>query len=398
MSDKEYRFSPAARLDEMFFSPIRVMLDKVREAGERGVKVVPLVAGEPDFNTPQEIKDATARALAANFTHYGSNRGQPKLRRAIARLLEKDTGIAYDPETELLVTCGGAEAINNAILATVNPDDEIILFTPVFVSYENLLRMCGAKVVELPLRGENGFQPDMEEVRRSITTKTRMMILNSPNNPTGVVFTRELLGDLARLACEHNLLVFSDEIYSTLTYGGTQFCSIASFPGMRERTIMMNGFSKAYAMTGWRLGYIAAEKSILSAILKVHQYSTTCAPTFIQEGLAEAMENKGTLAAVGEMKETFAQRRALLLRGLDSIPRLRYTRPDGAFYVFVDVSQTGLSGDAFAARLFDEKQVATVPGSGFGKGCESYVRLSFATGEQNITEGLKRIAEFTAAL
>jgi aminotransferase len=390
-------YSGAKRLDRMFISPIRTVLDKAKAMEDRGKNVVWLLAGEPDFQTPEDIKEAAIRAIRANFTHYGSSRGQLRLRKTIAQILEEDCHVAYDPETEIIVTSSGAEAINNAFLSFVDPGDEVMLFTPAFVSYENMVYMCGGKAVDIQLKQESGFQINLDEVEAQITEKTKMIVINNPCNPTGAVYPRPVLEGLARLAQKYNLLVFSDEIYNRLTYNGS-FCSMASIAGMKDRTIVMNGFSKTYAMTGWRLGYLAADRRLISRIMKIHQYSTTCSPTFIQEGLAGALFTPGTLKAVDSMIREFALRRDYILEGLYKIPGLRFSPPDGAFYVFVNVSDTGLDGDAFASRLLDEKLVATVPGGALGKGCGDFVRLSFATSMENIALGLDRIGEFVAEL
>jgi aspartate/methionine/tyrosine aminotransferase len=390
-------YSGAKRLDRMFISPIRAVLDKAKAMEDQGKNVIRLLAGEPDFQTPEDIKEATVRAIRANFTRYGSNRGQPRLRKAIARILGEDCCVTYDPEEEIIVTSSGAEAINNALMAFIDPGDEVILFTPAFVSYENMVYMCGGKAAAIPLKLENGFNIDLEEVEANITGKTKMIVINNPCNPTGAVYPRAVLEGLSCLAQKHNLLVFSDEIYSRLTYSGP-FCSMASLPGMKERTIVMNGFSKTYAMTGWRLGYLAADKRLISRIMKIHQYSTTCSPTFIQEGLADALFTPGTIEAVDKMIGEFALRRYAITKGLEKIPGLHFSNPEGAFYVFVNVANTGLDGDTFTSRLLDEKLVATVPGAALGKGCGDFVRLSFAASMENIALGLDRIGEFVAEL
>ncbi len=390
-------YSGAKRLDQMFISPIRTVLDKAKTMEDHGLNVVRLLAGEPDFQTPEDIKEATVRAIRANFTHYGSNRGQPQLRKAIARILAEDCHVTYDPEEEIIVTSSGAEAINNALLSFIDPGDEVILFTPAFVSYENMVYMCGGKAVDIPLKLESGFQIDLDEVEQSITCKTKMIVINNPCNPTGAVYSRTVLTGLAHLAQKHNLLVFSDEIYNRLTYNGS-FCSMASIGGMKERTIVMNGFSKTYAMTGWRMGYLVSDKRLISRIMKIHQYSTTCSPTFIQEGLADALFTPGTMEAVDRMIREFALRRDAITKGLEKIPGLRFSKPDGAFYVFVYVKDTGLAGDTFASRLLNEKLVATVPGGALGKGCDDFVRLSFAASMENIALGLDRIRGFVAEL
>lgn len=301
--------SGANRLEEMYFSPIRQVGERAAALAEQGHPVLSFSSGEPDFNTPGPIKAATIQAIEHNKTHYAPNRGILSLRKAIAAQLRTVVGVEYDPVSEILLTAGGAEAINNAFLAVLNPGDEAIVFTPAFMNYENLISMCGATMVSIPLRKKNGFQIDPQELAEHISSKTKLIILNNPCNPTGVVYTAETLEKVANIAKEHNLLVFSDEIYNQITYDGVSCTSIASFPGMKERTILMNGFSKAYAMTGWRLGYLAASSRMLSNLLKVHQYTTTCVPTFVQEGLAETMNAPETMAEVKQMVAAFDRRR-----------------------------------------------------------------------------------------
>ena len=386
--------SGANRLEEMYFSPIRQVGERAAALAEQGHPVLSFSSGEPDFNTPGPIKAATIQAIEHNKTHYAPNRGILSLRKAIAAQLRTVVGVEYDPVSEILLTAGGAEAINNAFLAVLNPGDEAIVFTPAFMNYENLISMCGATMVSIPLRKKNGFQIDPQELAEHISSKTKLIILNNPCNPTGVVYTAETLEKVANIAKEHNLLVFSDEIYNQITYDGVSCTSIASFPGMKERTILMNGFSKAYAMTGWRLGYLAASSRMLSNLLKVHQYTTTCVPTFVQEGLAETMNAPETMAEVKQMVAAFDRRRKLFIQGLDAIGNLEYIKPQGAFYIFIDVSKTGMDGDEFASRLLEERYVACVPGSKLGSHCGKFVRISYATSDENIKEGLARIDEF----
>lgn len=386
--------SGAQRLDNMYFSPIRQVGERASAIAAEGKPVIFFSAGEPDFNTPEMIKKAAIQAIQDNKSHYAPNRGTLPLRKAIAEQLTRTVGVDYDPVNEVLITIGGAEAINNAFLATINPGDEIIVFTPAFMNYENLIAMCGGVMVNIPLRKENGFQIDPDELSRSITPKTRMIIINNPCNPTGVVYSEEVLGKLAELAVKHDLLVFSDEIYNQVVYDGVNCRSIASFPGMRERTILMNGFSKAYAMTGWRLGYLAMDARIYPNVLKVHQYTTTCAATFIQDALAKTMNAPETLADMAAMVKAFDVRRKLLMAGLDHLKGLDYTVPQGAFYMFIDVSGTGMDGDTFASRLLEEHYVACVPGSKLGSHCGNFIRISYATSDENIREGLDRMGKF----
>lgn len=391
-------FLGARRLEKISFSPIRKMMDKTKQMQNDGLNVISFSAGEPNFNTPKDIKNATIDALNNNFTHYGSNRGLLKLRKKISEKIYNEIGIGYNPETEIIITSSGAEAINNAIISVVDPGDEVIIFTPAFISYESVVNLCNGIVVDIPLTMENNFQINIEDVKKKITDKTKLIIINNPCNPTGVVYDKEILSELSKLACENNLLVFSDEIYSNLTYDNIEYNSIASFPGMRERTIIMNGFSKTYAMTGWRVGYLLSDARLINNITKVHQYSTTCGTTFIEEGLANSLDLKSTKKEVSYMIDKFGERRKLVLDGLDKIEKLSYTKSYGAFYIFVNVSETGLTGEEFSNKLLDEKYVATVPGVGLGKECGDFIRISYATSEEDISEGLKRIKEFVESL
>ncbi|MEA4932024.1 MAG: pyridoxal phosphate-dependent aminotransferase [Lawsonibacter sp.] len=383
----------AKRLEKVEPSLIRTILDRASTLRANGKPVVPFSAGEPDFNTPSDIKEAAIRAITNNQTKYTSNRGYAPLRQVLKGYIQRETGVEYDPETEILVTSSAAEALNNSIMAFVDEGDEVIVLTPAFVSYKCLVNMCGAKFIDIPLDADNGFQVDLEAVKAAVSAKTKMLILNSPSNPTGAVFSRESLAAICRLAVEHNFLVLSDEIYSRLVYDDAQFHSIASFPGMKDHCIIVSGFSKTFAMTGWRLGYIATEAKLAAPILRTHQYSTTCSPTFIQVGLAETMESKNTKQQISEMIAAFANRRQLIMKRLDEIPALSYVKPYGAFYIMVDVSALGLTSMEFSTKLLEEKYVATVPAVGLGDKTGKYVRFSYATSEENIEEGLHRIKE-----
>lgn len=398
MKETIERCNGNSRINRVEASPIRTFLDRAAELKSQGHPVIPLSAGEPNFNTPKTIKDATIEAIEENYSHYGSNRGDFGLRSILSRFIKKETGTQYDPADEIFITSSGAEALNNAIMAFVEDRDEVIVFTPAFVTYKNLVKYQGATFVDIPLKPENGFQPDPKEVEAAITEKTTMMIMNNPNNPTGAVFQPDILKELAKISVRHNLLVLSDEMYSRLVYGDTPFVSMASFPDMKERCIIVNGFSKTYAMTGWRIGYIATSRQMGIPLLRMHQYSTTCTPTFIQKGLVKALELPETQAEVEGMIKTFAKRRQIILEGLSKINHLSFIQPEGAFYVMVDVSKTGLSGLEFAKRLLEEKYVACVPAIGLGDSCGDFVRFSYAACEQDILEGLKRIEEFVCML
>ena len=392
-------FEGADRIKDCYFSPVRVVSERVFELQQQGYEFVNFGEGEPDFDTPKGIVDATINALQNKFTHYANNRGLIELRQEISKMCQEVNGIYYNPEDEIIVTSAGAETINDAVMAFLNPGDEAIIFTPAFFNYENLILMAGATVVDIPLRGENGFQIDPDELRRNITDKTKMIIINNPCNPTGVVFSDEVLTEVAKIAVENNLIVFSDEIYSKIIYGEDKFRSMASFPGMRERTIIGNGFSKLYSMTGWRVGYLLFDKRMMSSLLKVHHYCVTCTPTFIQKGLADAMNLPEVQADGRKMVETYARRRDLVCKYLDMVPEFKYAQPRGAFYVFVDVSETGVNGDEFAEKLREERFVATIPGSGLGgENFKNYIRISFVTDEENVEKGMKEIISLVEEL
>lgn len=384
----------AERLNKVGFSPIRVILEEVRGRKARGENIYSFCAGEPDFNTPEPVKEAVCEKLLKDRTHYSSNRGVLELRQEIARRMEEDYGITFDAQTEILLTMGGAEAIQHAMMAFVNPGDEVIIFTPAFVNYAAGVRMCGAQAVEIPLSFETGYQLDIKALKEHITERTKMIVINNPCNPTGAVYRREDLEELCALAGEKHILILSDEIYSRLTYRENNFHSIAEFPQMKEQAIIVNGFSKAYAMTGWRVGFLMASEEHINAMLKVHQYTTTSGNTFVQEGLAQAMNLPQTLKQVEEMRQCFEKRGELLLQYLQEIPGIRYTRPQGSFYLLMDITESGLSGETFSERLLEEEGVAVVPANEFGKHCGHLVRISFAASEEIIEEGMKRLKEF----
>ena len=388
----------AKRLEKVTPSLIRTILDRASVLRSEGKPVIPFSAGEPDFNTPSDIKEAAIRAITNNQSKYTSNRGYPALRKVLHDYIKRETTVDYDPETENLVTSSAAEALNNAIMTFVDEGDDVIVFTPSFVSYKCLVNMCGGNFVDIPLDGAKGYQLDIEAVKKAITDKTKMVIINNPCNPTGAVFDYDSLKELCELAVEHNFLILSDEIYSRLVYDGATFYSIASFPGMKDHSIIISGFSKTFAMTGWRIGYLSTAKKFADKILRTHQYSTTCSPTFIQVALSEAMDTKRTRKEVVEMHDAFAKRRQMFMDGLDEIPGLSYSKPYGAFYIMVDVSGLGMTSSEFSQKLLEEKYVATVPAIGLGETTGKYVRISYATSDENIEEGLRRIKEMVSEL
>ena len=375
----------AKRIEKVQMSSIRIVMEKVEKLRNQGKSVVSLCAGEPDFNTPEGIKIATIEALNDNQTHYSSNRGYLGLRQKVSQLLKQQTTIDYDSDQEIIMTCGCSEAINNTCQAFIDEGDEVIIFTPAFVSYQNTVLLCKGIPVEIPLKPSNGFQIDLDEVKNKITDKTKMIIINNPNNPTGAVYSKETLEKLCQIARENHIYILADEIYNQLDYEN-QYVSIASFEDMKDYTIIVNGFSKAYAMTGWRMGYIASSQENIEPILKVHQYTTT----FAQIGMAKAIDQEDVKEEVQHMVDTFHERRTFIMEQLDQCENLSYIKPHGAFYIMVDVSKTGFNGQEFADKLLDYG-VAVVPASGFGKDFIDFVRISFASSKENIEEAFVRI-------
>lgn len=379
-------------------SLIRTVLNRVDELRKSGHEIIALSAGEPDFNTPEDIKEAAINAINENYTHYSSNRGLEILRKKIAEKTLEETGVLYDYKSEVLVTNSGAEAINNTILSIIDDGDEAIVFSPAFVNYENMIKISGGVPVIINLDPDKLFEIHIEDVKKHITEKTKMLVINNPNNPTGAVYDRAILKQLCELSVKHNFVIVSDEMYSKLVYDDVLFHSISEFPGMKERAVIINGFSKTYAMTGWRLGYITASEKRINGILKIHQYSTTCSPTFIQMGVAKGMDTELTKKEISIMLDNFSSRRILVMKGLDKIKGLSYVIPKGAFYVMVDVSETGLNGMEFSRRLLEEKQVAVIPGVGMGKMCTDFIRISFAASTKNIESALERMNDFVRQL
>ncbi|MBC7225326.1 MAG: aminotransferase class I/II-fold pyridoxal phosphate-dependent enzyme [Anaerolineae bacterium] len=352
--------------------------------------VISLGIGEPDFVTPQHIIQAGIRSLEEGHTHYTSNAGILELRVALAEHLERLYGVHYDPERELLITVGVSEALYLALTAVLDPGDEVIVPQPCFVSYEPEVIFAGGKPVILPLRVEDAFQIRAEALERLVTPHTKALLIGYPNNPTGAVMPREGLLKVAQVAEKHDLLVISDEIYDRLVYGTEHTC-FASLPGMRERTVLLGGFSKSYAMTGWRIGYAAAPAEILGAMRKVHQYTIMSAPTVAQIAALEALQHGEE--DVERMRQEYDRRRRLIVDGLNGIG-LPCFEPRGAFYAFPSIAASGMTSEEFSMRLLEEEKVAVVPGSAFGAGGEGFIRCSYATAYEKIEEALERMARF----
>ncbi len=352
--------------------------------------VISLGIGEPDFTTPPAIVRAGIASLEAGETHYTSNSGILALRQALADHLERLYGVSYDPETELLITVGVSEALYLALAATVDPGDEVIVPEPCFVSYKPEVLFAGGVPVVVPTSAENDFQVLAGQIEAVITPRTKALLIGYPNNPTGAVMARERLLEVAQVAAKHDLLVISDEIYDRLVYGVEHTC-FSSLPGMRDRTILLGGFSKAYAMTGWRIGYAAAPVEVLGAMRKVHQYTIMSAPTTAQFAALEALKHGEE--AVQEMRARYDRRRRLIVDGLNSIG-LTCFEPRGAFYAFPSIAATGLSDEEFSEQLLREEKVACVPGSAFGACGAGHVRCSYATAYDQIEQALERMARF----
>ena len=384
----------AERMAMVPFSGIRKVFERAKALEREGRPVIFLETGRPDFDTPAHIKDAAKQALDAGDVHYTSNYGTPALRAAIADKLRCDNGLSYDPETEILVSVGAAEAILAAFLALAGPGDEVLYPEPGWVNYAAAARLAGAVPVPVPLREASGFQMDPDEVRRRLTPRTRLLVVVSPHNPTGAVQSPESLRALAELAVRHNLVVISDEIYEKILYDDLIHVSLASFPGLRERTITVNGFSKAYSMTGWRLGYAAAPPPFIQAMNRVHQYNVSCACAFAQAGAVAAL--RGPQDCVAAMVREFRRRRDLVVPALNDIPGLACLRPGGAFYVWLNIQGRRMTSEDFALRLLETAYVSLVPGPVFGESGQGYVRLSYANSYERLAEALDRVRRVCA--
>lgn len=353
--------------------------------------VISLSIGEPDFQTPWHIREAGIKSLEKGKTWYSPNRGFADLRKEISNYYDRRFNVLYNPDTQIVVTVGGSEAIDVVFRTTVNQGDEVIIPQPAFVCYEPLAEMAGGVPIIINTKMENQFRLTKEELEEVITEKSKILVLPFPNNPTGAIMERQDLEEIAQVVIKHNMIVISDEIYGELTYGGKHHVSIAEIPGMKERTVIVSGFSKAYAMTGWRLGYALGPVPIIEQMTKLHQYGIMSSPTTSQYAAIEALKNGDD--DIAEMRADYDMRRRLVVGKLNEIG-LTCFEPLGAFYTFPCIKSTGLSSDEFATRLVKEKRVAVVPGTAFGESGEGYIRISYAQSLKNIKIALKRIEEF----
>lgn len=382
----EYDKVIAGRVRMMQPSGIRKFFEMLGDRPD----VISLTVGQPDFVTPYHIREAAIRSIENGKTWYTANLGMPALREQISAYLARRFSLSYDAEKEILVSVGGSEAIDIALRALIEPGDEVILPLPAFVCYAPLAELYGAVVKKVITKEENAYKITPQELRAAITPRTKLLILPYPNNPTGAILTRQELQALADVLRGTNVMVLSDEIYAELTYG-MQHTSIAAIDGMRERVILVSGFSKAWAMTGWRLGYLCAPREIVSQIYKIHQYGIMCAPTASQFAAIEAMKNGDE--DVLRMTAEYNRRRIMILEAFREIG-IQCFEPQGAFYVFPHIAPQGQSSEQFCRRLLDEAGVAIVPGSAFGEGGEGCARISYAYSVSHISQALERIASF----
>ncbi len=388
---KDYTELLSRSAQELKPSGIRKFFDMLDSMDD----VVALTVGQPDFVTPWHIREAGIDSLEHGKTYYTSNSGLLEMRKEISRYLDRRFRLTYDPEKEIIVTVGGSEAIDIALRAMINPGDEVIIPTPSFVCYEPLTVMAGGVPVILETEEKDAFRLTPEKLKKAITPKTKLLVMPFPNNPTGAVMTEKDLSAIAEILRDTDIFVLSDEIYAEMTYTGARHVSIATLPGMRERTVVVNGFSKAYAMTGWRMGYTAAPAPITKQMLKLHQFAIMCAPTTSQFAAIEALRNGDSdiEAMVGE----YNMRRRFLVDGLRKMG-IPCFEPEGAFYVFPNIGIFGMSSDAFCEKLLYEGKVAIVPGTAFGSCGEGFARISYAYSMKHIAEALERIRAFLSRL
>ncbi|MCI6879291.1 MAG: pyridoxal phosphate-dependent aminotransferase [Lachnospiraceae bacterium] len=385
----------AKRMDCLPFSGIRAVMEKATKMQQAGEKVIHMEIGRPDFDTPQKIKDAAYKSLQNGNVFYTSNYGTPAIRKAIAEWENKKNHVDYEAEN-VLVTVGVGEATYAAMAAFLQEGDEVLVPNPVWLNYIHVPSSLGATPVTYSLKEENDYQIDFEELESKITERTKMIVIVDPSNPTGGVFSEETLKRLADIAIKNDLLVISDEIYEQLTYDGTKHICIASLPGMKERTIKLGGFSKAYSMTGWRLGYMCAPVEVIKACVRVHQYTITCASSFVQEAAITALNDCDD--DVEAMRKEYQRRKDYVVKALNEIDGISCNNPQGAFYIFVNIKELGKTSMEVAEYLLDTAKVAMVPGSAFGSEGEGYIRLSYACSYEDLVEACARIKDAVAAL
>ncbi len=381
----------AKAIRELPYSGIRKFFDVASSLGD----VVSLGVGEPDFATPRNIREEAIYSLVRRNTTYTSNAGLPELRGEISRYMSDKYGLTYDPAAQVLVTVGASEGIDVALRAVTDPGDEVLVVEPCFVSYSPCVTMAGGVPVPVPTDARNGFRVTADDIKERITDKTKAILLSYPNNPTGAILEREDLENIADLLRTQELVVISDEVYAELTYGGVPHVSIASLPGMAEKTVVLNGFSKAFAMTGWRLGYACGPEEIIDAMTKIHQYAIMCAPTTAQYGGLEALRNSGQ--SVLDMRGEYDTRRRYMLQEFRKMG-IECFEARGAFYLFPSIARFGLTSEEFCGRLLSEQRLAVVPGTAFGACGEGHIRCSYAYSIEEIKEAMSRLRIFIESL
>jgi aminotransferase len=378
----------ASRVKEIKFSAIRAIAQLVEDLRKEGKKVIDLSLGRPDFDTPVHIKEAAKKALDEGKVHYTSNYGIIELRQALAQKLHRENGLLYRPE-EIIITIGAVEALTTALMAFLEPGDEVIIPEPSWVNYSSIVRLCGGTPVFVSMVQRDGFSLQPSKIIEKLSAKTKAMMFATPNNPTGSVLSSEVLSPLAKIALDHNLLVIADEVYEKIIYDGIKHISMASLPGMKERTITCNAFSKTYSMTGWRLGYLVADQGLMSSLIKVHQNLVTSANSIAQWAALEAIT--GPQQCVEEMVEEFGRRRTFLKEAFKDLSPLRLINPEGAFYGFVDIRGLKMTSVEAVEFFIRNAGVAMVPGDSFGQSGEGFIRLSFATSMSNLMEAMEMI-------
>ncbi len=388
-------YKTAKRMECLPFSGIRAVMEKATKMQQAGEKVIHMEIGRPDFDTPQKIKDAAYKSLENGNVFYTSNYGTPAIRKAIADWENKRNHVDYDA-SNVLVTVGVGEATYAAMAAFLEDGDEVLVPNPVWLNYIHVPNSLGATPITYSLKEENNFQIDFEELESKITERTKMIVIVDPSNPTGGVFSEETLKKLADIAIKNDLLVISDEIYEQLTYDGIKHICIASLPGMKERTIKLGGFSKAYSMTGWRLGYMCAPEEVIKACVRVHQYTITCASSFVQEAAITALNDCDD--DVEAMRKEYQRRKDYVVKALNEIDGISCNNPQGAFYIFMNIKELGKSSMEMAEYLLETAKVAMVPGSAFGSEGEGYIRLSYACSYDELVEACARIKDAVEAL
>jgi aspartate/methionine/tyrosine aminotransferase len=386
-----------AKLVRISESASVAIADKVRFMERSGKRVIRLQTGDPDFSTPQEIVEAACSALRRGATHYSMSRGLLELRQAIAAKLLMDNRLDYDPQDEILVTHGGIHAVFISIAALVDAGDEVIILDPSWMPYAAAVSLSGAAPIRVASSASSGFQPQAERIRETITPKTRMLVINSPCNPTGIVLNEAELLELAELAIEHNLIVIADEVYEKIIFDAASNKSIAALKGMRERTITINSFSKTYAMTGWRIGYLAGPVSLVRQILKVSQYTITNLAPFVQMAAIIALTSESCKKYTEFMRKEYQNRRRIALETLEEVEHIKAVLPAGTFYLMLDVSSIGARSELVAADLLEKKLVATVPGIAYGACAEGFLRLSLTASEEDLRTALNRIRDFAGS-